>query len=426
MWTLKRVQGDTTSAENCLNYTVFRRTHVKVIAENNKDHVFKINKTIFILASIGILPAFGIESSENLQKVIRFLNIFSRVPETAQLALVNKLNPTELLNVYEHLEPLEKRVQEIKDNKEHMNLYAKVVLAPFTDNNFTFKSKEVLEALAYNARQWVAKIFKCDTNEGDNALQNGTCKPLLNSHMQDLTSEQRNAQPFKKVVMTPDYWVQLLPVVDILNRWFYDSELWKIYFLQVIPIIKENSRNFISIHHKIVPVKKFFIRDQKKIFSAISPRIDSYNFYTNRGDLQGIGNCEYWEPYNKYDYFQHRINQEEEEKGTASPVNILKNEIKNLYMHMLPACIQDALLSGIIIDRHPSYSPDYSVYKDYIIYVEKLLDDPFVRKNIADFKKKIQHLTDHPKQVICPRSLTNIESKETRVINDETPIFWTA
>lgn len=366
--------------------------------------MFKINKTILILAGIVFLPAFGTESSENLQKVLRFLKIFSRVPETAQLALVEKLNPTELLNFYEHLEPLEK------------------------DKNKNFNGKEFLDTLAYNARQRVAKIFKCDTNEGDNALQNGTCRPLLMSKQEDVTPEQRNAQPFKGVVMTPDYWIKLLPLVDILNRWFYDSELWKIYFLQVIKKIEDDLEkdpgSYINIHKRLFYIKYFFKKNRMKIFAAVGPNTNKYDFYTR---VPSLRQNEYSISFGA-DYFETIIDEQRAEDREVSLLDILKNQIKILYIQMLPVCIQKALLPSEITEPRPEYSTNFSVYKDkdYGIYVDTLLDDPYITKNIADFKEKIKHLRYPPKQVICPRSLVDIGTKKTRVINDAPSIFWTA
>ncbi len=359
---------------------------------------FKTNKTIFILVGITFLPIFGTESSKNLQKVHRFSNIFSRIPETPQLVLVGKLSPTELLSLYEHLEPFEKRVQELKKDEEQGS-----------------KNKELLDALAYNARQRVAKIFKCDTVEGDNALQNGTCRPLLTSKREDLTPEQRNAQPFKNIIITPDYWVKLLPVVDILNRWFYDSDLWKIYFLQVIRKIEENPESSIAINHRrINSSKNFFTKNLPQSFSSIRLKINQ-SFDLNEYNS-------FFERPSSVRTYSHWISHDVE----PSQDDGLKNQIKTLYIKMLPACIQKALLSAPITDEYPMPDPLFSVYKDYGIYIYALLDDPYVTKNITDFQEKIKHLTYPPKQVICPRSFTDIKTKETRVINNAPSIFWTA
>jgi len=356
------------------------------------------------------------QEPEDFKKVLRFCKIFSKLDPDDRLNVVNKLNPVELLDFYEALQALEAVTTELASNPKQNTLYKQATLLPVIDEYKNFKGSEILDALAYSARSRVAKIFNCSTIEGDNSLHNGTCTPLLNSTIADLSTEQRAVQPFKSKDLTPYYWVAILPTVDIFNRWFKaqpdQSELWKIYFLDVIKTIDTVTFWYTKYAYRII-VKDYSSSSAIETFYAFELGVNKHDFIPAHPQATQTFYVDTW-----YDFGSSRPPDPFEQALAESPddaINILKNEIKKVYIMMLPNSIANELLAD---------GKKFGDYHNYAIYIDTLINDPYVKRNISNFLAKMKTFSRQPKQIICPRNFIDASTKEETLANDAPSIFW--
>jgi hypothetical protein len=314
---------------------------------------------------------------EALQNLSSFYKIISQLPNELRLEVISKLNLTEQMNLYNILSPFKENV-----------LYA-----------------DVLDALEDSARSYIAKLFNCDTLIGDNALENGTCKPLLTSDIPELTPDQRNTI-FKH---EGKKWADLLPILDIFNRWFGQNELWKIYFMDVINEIDRSESLWKKGYRNIM--KKSLFSSSINTLNIFTLTTDTYKYY-----LPKPANITQINKSIEHSIYQEQIPHPLDKLLAPEPdtkIKTLKEEIGRVYINLLPAAVQNSLIKRL--DQTP---------EKYIIFISALIDDPYTKKNVASFLEKIKKLKKQPLQVICPRSFIDIATQKERLVDKKKLVLW--
>ena len=82
---------------------------------------------------------------------------------------------------------------------------------------------------------------------------------------------------------------------------------------------------------------------------------------------------------------------------------------------MLPNSIANELLAD---------GKKFGDYHNYAIYIDTLINDPYVKRNISNFLAKMKTFSRQPKQIICPRNFIDASTKEETLANDAPSIFW--